>query len=60
VDRPANLLGALALAVVDRTTEAVAGAAGESLSTAAALSALRHIVEPEAISEVTIGRFTPR
>jgi MarR family transcriptional repressor of emrRAB len=53
VDRPANLLGALALAVVDRTTEAVAGAAGESLSTAAALSALRHIVEAPSIDRLS-------
>ncbi|MDQ4096575.1 MAG: MarR family transcriptional regulator [Actinomycetota bacterium] len=49
MDRPSNLLGALALAVVDRTTEAVAGAAGHSLSAAAALSALQHIVEAPSI-----------
>ena len=38
----ANLLGALALALTDRVTEAVAAATGQGQSAAAALSALRH------------------
>jgi DNA-binding MarR family transcriptional regulator len=50
---PDNLLGAVALAVVDRTTEAVAGAAGQSLSAAAALSALQHIVEAPSIERLS-------
>jgi DNA-binding MarR family transcriptional regulator len=50
---PANLVGALALAVVDRTTEAVADAAGYSLSGSAALSALRHIVEVPSIERLS-------
>ena len=44
-DRTANLLGALALAIGDRTSDAVAGAAGRSDSAAAALSALLQILE---------------
>lgn len=50
---PANLLGALALAVVDRTSEALVEAAGHSLSTAAALSALQHILEAPTIERLS-------
>ena len=38
----ANLLGAMALVLTDRVTEAVAAATGQAPSAAAALSALRH------------------
>jgi DNA-binding MarR family transcriptional regulator len=38
----ANALGALALVLADRTTDAVAAASGQSLTAAAALSALHH------------------
>ncbi|HEX6500825.1 MAG TPA: MarR family transcriptional regulator [Micromonosporaceae bacterium] len=44
LDRQANLLGALALVIADRTTEAVAAAAGQSDTAAAALSALYHFL----------------
>lgn len=44
LDRQANLLGALALVIADRTTEAVAAAAGQSETAAAALSALYHFL----------------
>jgi DNA-binding MarR family transcriptional regulator len=44
-EREANLLGALALAVTDRTSTAIAGAAGQSASAAAALSALHHFLD---------------
>jgi DNA-binding MarR family transcriptional regulator len=42
----ANVLGALALAVTDRIDAAVAAAAGQSVSAAAALSAILHFTEP--------------
>ena len=45
LDRTGNLLGALSLAVSDRTSDAVGGAAGGSDSTAAALSALLHFLD---------------
>ena len=41
----ANVLGALALVVSDRTSAAIAGAAGQSETGAAALSALHHFLE---------------
>jgi DNA-binding MarR family transcriptional regulator len=41
----ANVLGALALVVADRTSDAVAAAAGQSLTAAAALSALHHFLD---------------
>jgi len=43
VDSPANLLGALALAVDDRMADAVAAAAGHSVTAATALSGLEHL-----------------
>jgi DNA-binding MarR family transcriptional regulator len=45
LDHTGNLLGALALAVSDRTAEAAGGAAGQSPSAAAALSALYHFLD---------------
>lgn len=41
----ANVLGALALVVADRTSDAVAAAAGQSVTAGAALSALHHFLE---------------
>jgi DNA-binding MarR family transcriptional regulator len=41
----ANVLGALATAIADRSAEAVAAAAGQSLSAATALSALHHFLD---------------
>jgi DNA-binding MarR family transcriptional regulator len=45
LERDANLLGALALVIADRTADAVAEAAGQSLSAATALSALHHFLD---------------
>jgi DNA-binding MarR family transcriptional regulator len=45
LDRTGNLLGALALALADRTTDSVTGAAARSISGAAALSALLHFLD---------------
>jgi DNA-binding MarR family transcriptional regulator len=45
LDRTGNLLGALSLAVTDRTSAAVGGAAGQSESAAVALSALHHFLD---------------
>ena len=45
IDRDANILGALAVIVTDRTGNAVAAAAGHSLSAAVALSALHHFLD---------------
>jgi len=42
LDATANVLGALAMAVTDRISAEVAAAAGQSVSAAAALSALHH------------------
>jgi DNA-binding MarR family transcriptional regulator len=44
-EREANLLGALGMVVADRTSEAVARAAGQSETAATALSALRHFLD---------------
>jgi DNA-binding MarR family transcriptional regulator len=41
----ANVLGALALVVADRTTDAVAVAVGQSVTAGAALSALHHFLD---------------
>jgi DNA-binding MarR family transcriptional regulator len=43
--RAANILGALSLVVTDRMSDAVAEAAGRSVSAAAALSALLHFLD---------------
>lgn len=48
-ERDANLLGALSLAVTDRVADAVAGAAGQSQTAAAALSALHHFLEAPSV-----------
>ena len=45
----ANVLGALALVVSDRTSDAIAGAAGLSETGAAALSALHHFLDRPSI-----------
>jgi len=45
LDREANVLGALALVVADRTSDAIAQAAGQSATAAAALSALHHFLD---------------
>ncbi len=45
LDRPGNVLGALSLAVTDRTSAAVGHAAGQSESAAITLSALHHILD---------------
>src|SRR5262249_25650493 len=57
----ANLLGALALAIVDRTHEAVAGAGVDGETTAAALSALHHFLGEPPIGTLrrAIGRTSP-
>jgi DNA-binding MarR family transcriptional regulator len=43
--RDANVLGAVALVVADRTSDAIAAAAGQSETAAAALSALHHFLD---------------
>ena len=48
-DHTGNLLGALALAVTDRTSAAVGGAAGQSETAAVALSALHHFLEDPSV-----------
>jgi DNA-binding MarR family transcriptional regulator len=45
LDRTGNLLGALSLAVTDRTSAAAGDALGQSESAAAALSALHHFLD---------------
>jgi DNA-binding MarR family transcriptional regulator len=52
LDRDANLLGALALSITDRTSAAIAAAAGQSLSAAAALSALHHFLERPTLDQL--------
>jgi len=44
-ERAANLLGALALVVTDRTVDSVSSAAGQSETAAVALSALHHFLD---------------
>jgi DNA-binding MarR family transcriptional regulator len=44
IDRDANILGALARIITDRTDDAIVAAAGQSASAAVALSALHHLV----------------
>lgn len=48
-DRCGNVLGALALVVTDRMTDAVAAAAGLSVTAATALSALHHFLDAPSI-----------
>lgn len=52
LDRAGNLLGALSLAVADRTSEAVGDAAGQSESAAIALSALRHFLDAPSVDKL--------
>jgi DNA-binding MarR family transcriptional regulator len=49
LDRTGNLLGALSLAVTDRTSTAVGGAAALSDSAAVALSALHHFLDDPSV-----------
>ena len=51
MDQAANLLGATALAVSDRLTEAVVGAAGD-VSAAAALNALHELLEAPSVDQL--------
>ncbi len=52
--RDANLLGALALVITDRTADAVATAAGQSVSGAAALSALHHFLDRPTLDKLRL------
>jgi DNA-binding MarR family transcriptional regulator len=52
LDRDANLLGTLALVIADRTTDAIAAAAGHSETAATALSALRHFLGRPTIDQL--------
>lgn len=45
LDRAGNLLGALSLALADRTSDAIGGAAGQSETAAITLSALHHFLD---------------
>ena len=49
LDRTGNLLGALSLAVTDRTSAAAGGALGQSESAAVALSALYHFLDDPSV-----------
>jgi DNA-binding MarR family transcriptional regulator len=49
LDRTGNLLGALSLAVTDRTSAAAGGALGQSDSAAVALSALYHFLDDPSV-----------
>ncbi|HEY2674032.1 MAG TPA: MarR family transcriptional regulator [Rugosimonospora sp.] len=52
LEREANLLGTLAQVVTDRTTDAIAAAAGHSETAATALSALRHFLDRPTIDQL--------
>ena len=52
LDRQANLLGARALVIPDQTAQAVAAAAGQSVSAAAALSALHHFLDRPTLDQL--------
>jgi DNA-binding MarR family transcriptional regulator len=49
LDRAGNLLGALSLSIADRTADAVGEAAGQSETSAVALSALHHFLDEPSI-----------
>ena len=49
LDRTANVLGALSLVLADRVADAVADAAGHSVTAATALSALHHFLDRPSI-----------
>jgi DNA-binding MarR family transcriptional regulator len=52
VDREANLLGAVALVITDQTGQAIAAAADQSVSAAAALSALHHFLDRPTLDQL--------
>lgn len=52
LDRQANLLGALALVITDQTGQATVAAAGQSVSAAAALSALHHFLDRPTLDQL--------
>jgi DNA-binding MarR family transcriptional regulator len=52
LDREANLLGALALAITDRTSAVVAQAAGQAASAAAALTALDQFLDRPTLDQL--------
>jgi DNA-binding MarR family transcriptional regulator len=52
LDRQANLLGALAQVITDQVTQAAAAAAGQSVSAAAALSALQHFLDRPTLDQL--------
>ena len=49
LDRPANLMGALALVIADQAADAMAEAGGRPESSAAALSALLHFLDAPSV-----------
>jgi DNA-binding MarR family transcriptional regulator len=51
-DRQANVLGALALVITDQTAQTVAAVAGQSVSAAAALSALHHFLDRPTLDQL--------
>jgi DNA-binding MarR family transcriptional regulator len=52
LDRPANVLGALALAVADEVADVTAAAAGRADSAAAALAALLHFLDRPSVDQL--------
>jgi DNA-binding MarR family transcriptional regulator len=52
LERTGNLLGALALVITDQSAQAVAAAAGQSVSAAAALSALHHFLDRPTLDQL--------
>jgi DNA-binding MarR family transcriptional regulator len=52
LDRTGNLLGALSLAVTDRTSDAAGDAVGQSQSAATALSALYHFLDSPSVDRL--------
>ena len=52
LDRAGNLLGALSLAVSDRTADAIGDAAGQSETAAITLSALHHFLDDPSLDRV--------
>jgi DNA-binding MarR family transcriptional regulator len=60
LDRTSNLLGALSLAVADRTADAVGDAAGQSQTSAIALSALNDFLDGPSVDRLrTVLGLTP-
>ncbi len=52
LDRAGNLLGALALSIADRMTDAVEESVGQSQSAAVALSALHHFADGATVDKL--------